>query len=619
MKLNSLLTAAVLCFAFAACNPKKDAENMKPDPHSYANFDKVKVTHLNLNLNVDFDKKVLSGKAGLSIENKSGSNLLILDTKDLTIEKVTLNDTETETAYKLDSANAVFGSALKIDIKAETKLVTVYYSTSPTAEAVQWLSPSQTSGGKLPYLFTQSQAILARTWIPLQDAPAVRFTYDATIKVPSTMLALMSAENPQTRNETGIYTFKMDKAIPSYLMALGVGDIVFKSLGETTGIYTEPVNLERYAKELEDTQKMVESAGQLYGPYKWGRYDLLVLPSSFPFGGMENPRLTFATPTIIAGDKSLVALVAHELAHSWSGNLVTNAGWNDFWLNEGFTTYFQQRIMEAVYGKDIAEMDWQLSLRGLKEEVESIGKELPNDTKLKLDLAGRNPDDGLTSIAYDKGAFFLRLCEESAGREKWDAFLKTYFESHAFGTMTTEGFVDYMNANLIGSDSSLAKKINYKDWIYGTGLPANCPQPISNRLDLVKKQAELFNSNESAASKLKTLGWTTQEWLDFLQQIPYNSDQKKLADLDKTFKFTQSGNSEILCEWFQHTIDSNYKPAESALENYLLSVGRRKLVKPLYTKLAATPEGKEWAKKVYEKARPGYHSVTFQTIDGILK
>lgn len=614
-------TAALILFSgflMYGCQPKEGNKMASPDQHSFSNYDDVKVTHLNLNLNVDFDKKELSGKVALTIDNKTGVSELVLDSRDLTIEKVTIGVDEQPTTFKQDSAVAVFGQALRIPIENKTYLVTVYYTTSPNAEALQWLEPSQTTGGKLPFLFTQSEAILARTWIPLQDAPAVRFTYEATIKVPTNMLALMSAENPQEKNSEGVYTFKMEQPIPSYLMALSVGDLAFKSMGNITGTYTEPANLDRDAKELEDTEKMVDAAGELYGPYRWGRYDLLVLPPSFPFGGMENPRLTFATPTIIAGDKSLVSLVAHELAHSWSGNLVTNATWNDFWLNEGFTTYIQGRIMEAVYGKDFAELEWTLELQELKATIDDISKTLPNDTKLKLDLQGRNPDDGMTDIAYNKGAFFLRMCEEAAGREVWDNFLKNYFDSHAFQSMTTEGFVDYLKANLMGSDSTLAKKINYNDWIYGVGLPNNCPIPASTRLEQVKKQADAF-INGTPAAKLTTKGWVTQEWIYFLTHIPYQLDAKKMTDLDKTFKLTQSKNSEIAFEWFMHTIDSKYEPATKALENFLMNVGRRKFIKPLYSQLAKTPEGKTWAKTVYEKARPTYHSVTYNTVDAILK
>ncbi len=316
------------------------------DPHSYSRPDQVAVKHLNLDLTVDFSQQKLAGKATLDLDNKTGASELVLDTRDLDVTRVTL-DSGAEAKFALGDDAKFLGRPLRIEITPQTKSVTVEYSTRPAAAAVQWLSPDQTAGKQHPFLFTQSQAILARTWVPCQDSPAVRMTYDATVHAPKELLAVMSAENPQAKNADGVYTFKMDKPIPSYLLALAVGDLEFRSLGARTGVYAEPSRVEKAAWELADTEKMIEAAEKLYGPYRWGRYDLLVLPPSFPFGGMENPRLTFATPTIIAGDRSLVNLVAHELAHSWSGNLVTNATWNDFWLNEGFTTYFENRIIRG--------------------------------------------------------------------------------------------------------------------------------------------------------------------------------------------------------------------------------------------------------------------------------
>ena len=243
----------------------------------------------------------------------------------------------------------------------------------------------------------------------------------------------MSASNPQIKNETGSYHFEMKQPIPSYLLALAVGDVEFKRVSNRAGIYAERTVLDSAVWEFADLEKMIHGAEELYGAYLWERYDVLVLPPSFPFGGMENPRLTFATPSILAGDRSLTSLIAHELAHSWSGNLVTNRTWNDFWLNEGFTVYFEHRIMEKLYGRDYAEMLALLSLQDLRETIQSLKDEnLYADTKLKLDLAGRNPDDGVTDIAYNKGYFFLRLFEERYGRERFDSFLKHYFSSNAF-------------------------------------------------------------------------------------------------------------------------------------------------------------------------------------------
>ncbi|MBL0317256.1 MAG: hypothetical protein IPP69_16430 [Flavobacteriales bacterium] len=307
-------------------------------------------------------------------------------------------------------------------------MVEIDYKTSPDAEALLWVE------GEKPFLFTQSQAILARTWVPCQDSPGVRITYNADVTVPSDLMALMSAENPQQKSSDGKYHFKMDQPIPSYLMALAVGDVVFREIGPRTGVYAIPSLADAAANEFSDMQKMVDEAEKLYGSYVWGRYDLLILPPAFPFGGMENPKLTFATPTIIAGDKSLVSLVAHELAHSWSGNLVTNSTWDDFWLNEGFTVYFEQRIMEAVYGRERSEMLATLSRQDLDATIADIStSEHPEDSKLKLALEGRSPDDGMTDIAYNKGYFFLRLIEETVGRERFDKFLKVFYNSPVSG------------------------------------------------------------------------------------------------------------------------------------------------------------------------------------------
>jgi aminopeptidase N len=429
----------------------------------------------------------------------------------------------------------------------------------------------------------------------------------------------MSASgNSGTKSADGVYKFEMKQPIPSYLLALAVGDLEFRPLGSRSGVYAEPSVVEKSAYEFADIEKMITAAEDLYGPYGWERYDLLVLPPSFPFGGMENPRLTFATPTILAGDRSLVALVAHELAHSWSGNLVTNATWNDFWMNEGFTVYFEHRIMEKVYGRDYSEMLAVLTLKDLKEEIQSIGPS-SDDTKLKLNLTGRDPDDGMTNIAYNKGYFFLRLCEETLGREPWDAYLKKYFTEYSFKSVTTEMFLEHLEKQFkIKGNKDLSSALSINGWVYTAGLPANCPNPQSNEFEKVKSQVNAF-MNGTPASQLNTQGWTTHHWLYFLRNIPDSIRLEKVIELDYAFYFTRSGNSEILCEWFLRAIKSEYETAYGPMRGYLMNVGRRKLVKPLYTELAKTEKGKAWAKQVYEKARPGYHSVTYNTIDGILK
>jgi leukotriene-A4 hydrolase len=584
------------------------------DIHSFARPEEAVVRHLALDLNVDFEQRRLAGSATLTIETHNGARELVLDSHGLTVDRVTLDD-GTEATFTVSAAQAYLGSALTIAIKPDTKSVKIDYAASPEAAAVQWLTPEQTAGGKHPFLFTQSQAILARSWVPIQDSPGVRITYEAKIRVPQGLMAIMSAENSAEVSADGVYRFVMPQAIPSYLLALAVGDLAFRAFDERSGVWAEKPMIEASHYELVDTPKMIAAAEKIYGPYRWGQYDVLVLPPSFPFGGMENPRLTFATPTILAGDRSLVSLVAHELAHSWSGNLVTNATWNDFWLNEGFTVYFERRIMEEVFGRDYSEM---LALLGY-QDLEATVAELPaRDTHLYLDLTGRDPDEAATKLAYEKGYFLLRLIEETVGREAWDAFLRDYFDRHAFQSMTTAEFVDELRDKLLAKHPSSEDHIGVEQWVHTPGIPVNVPQVHSDAFTKVEAQVKAFEEG-TPASELATQHWSTHEWIHFLRHLPKGLNYGQLIDLDEAFHFTGSGNSEILHEWLMNAIDHQYEPAYDALERFLLRQGRRKFLKPLYQKLAETPEGLDRARRIYAKARPMYHAVSYRTIDQILR
>jgi leukotriene-A4 hydrolase len=395
--------------------------------------------------------------------------------------------------------------------------------------------------------------------------------------------------------------------------------VEFRSVSDRSGIYAEPTVLDTAVWEFADLERMIDGAEQLYGPYPWERYDVIVLPPSFPFGGMENPRLTFATPTILAGDRSLTSLIAHELAHSWSGNLVTNATWNDFWLNEGFTVYFEHRIMEKLYGRDYSEMLAVLALQDLKETIASLKEENKyHDTKLKLNLEGRNPDDGVTDIAYNKGYFFLRLIEETYGRERVDVFLKDYFSRNAFKSMDSESFIrnikEYYHTQF---SIELPDKL-FDEWIFTEGLPETCPRPVAIKFDSVDsylaKWIKEGSHDESVARK-----WTTHEWLHFVKNLPDPLSQDQMKALDRFGNFTASGNSEIAAAWLVRTIRYHYAAADARLEEFLVNTGRRKFLIPLYTELLKTEQGKKRAREIYNKARPNYHFVAAQTIDGLLK
>jgi len=605
-KILSILCSALL---LTACSSKKD---LRVDKHSFSEPHNVLTTHLDLEVSVDFENEVISGTAHYQIDNKTGSKKLILDANGLVIDKVTSADEDC--VFTLSKKDSILGQALIIDIEKEATEVIIHYQSAPNAKALQWLNPKQTAGKEQPFLFTQSQAILARTWLPCQDSPGVRFSYNATVKVPTNLMAVMSAENPTEKSSDGIYHFKMKQAIPAYLMALGVGNIEFQSLGEHTGIYAEPEMIEKAAYEFAETEDMLKIAEEMYGKYAWDRYDMLLLPPSFPFGGMENPRLTFVTPTILAGDRSLTALIAHELAHSWSGNLVTNKTWDDFWLNEGFTVYFERRIMERMEDKDYADMLALLGKQDLEHTVESIGHR-HKDTHLKLDLLNRDPDDGMTDVAYEKGFFLLRLIEESVGRKQFDFFLNKYFFENAFKVMDTKEFIAYLNTNLLNAQPKAKEKIRLEEWIYGAGIPDNCPNVKSTKFKTVDNAILSFEKGYPLAN-IKSENWSSHEWLHFLRQLPRDISQKQLNKLDVAFGFTSSGNSEILNAWFQLTIPTGYKAADIALEDFLMTVGRRKFLQPLYEALYLKDPAR--AKRIYKNARENYHSVSTQTLDAIV-
>ena len=548
------------------------------DIHSYGNPNESRVRHVHLDLAVSFKEKKLKGTATLTLE--PAGRKLVLDTRDLVIHKVNgLTD-----GFRLGPRDPILGAPLEIDLPAGARSVVIEYETAPQASGLQWLTPAQTAAKHSPFLFSQSQAIHARSWIPLQDSPGVRVTFSARIQTAAPLTPLMAAI------QLAPGRFQMPWPIPPYLIALAVGELRFHPLGARTGVWAEPTVVGKAAREFEDMEKMVEAAERLYGPYRWGRYDVLVLPPSFPFGGMENPRLTFATPTVLAGDKSLVSLVAHELAHSWSGNLVTNATWRDFWLNEGFTTYIERRIQEEIYGRRQSEMEFAIEVDELKEEMKELP---PGDQHLAIDLKGRDPDDGATDVPYVKGALLLRGLEEKHGRDKLDAFLKSYFERFAFQSITTEQFVAALHETFPQDDVSA--------WLNEPGLPADAPR--------------IHFEFESTPRK----EWCTQEWLHWLRNQPQPLTAARLRVLDSDWNFTQSGNSEITAQWLEMAIKAGYEPAYPRLDQFLIEVGRRKFVKPLFEALMKAPDGRERAKNIYAKARPGYHPITQATIDALLK
>ncbi|HJV22287.1 MAG TPA: M1 family metallopeptidase [Holophagaceae bacterium] len=602
------------------------------DVHTAAHLGGPTVRHLDLDLNVDFAAHRLGGTATWTLKAApKAATTLNLDGRDLEIQAVaTSRDAKAwrPAPFKVVPVSKALGQRIEVKVPKGHGLVRLTYRTSDHAGGLQWLEPAQTAGKRHPFLFTQAQAIQARSFVPCQDGPSVRLTFTARFHTPKELRALMAADFDRAAPRNGDYRFRLDQPVPSYLLAFAVGDLDFQPLGPRTGVWAEPSMLAKSAQELEDTEAMVKATEALYGPYAWGRYDLLMLPPSFPFGGMENPKLTFATPTILAGDKSLVSLVAHELAHSWSGNLVTNATWRDFWLNEGFTTYVERRILEAVYGRKLAEMEAVLGAQDLKEDLAHVD---PAFRPLLPAMGEHDPDDAYSRIPYEKGALLLRRLEEAYGRPAFDAWLRSWFQDHALQSVHTSEFLAHVRKHLLSQAPDKAPDL--AAWLTEGTYPADAPRPESPAFAAVEAQARRWSQGEGQPPKpgrpagydmdspkrlIDPTGWTTQEWLHFLRVLP-RLQQTPMAALDRAFHLTDTGNAEIAHQWLLMCIRAGYEPAWPRLERYLVEIGRRKLIVPLYQELLTTPEGTARAKAIYAAARPGYHPIAQATLDTLLR
>ncbi|WP_188055760.1 M1 family metallopeptidase [Sphingosinithalassobacter sp. CS137] len=586
------------------------------DVWTYARPEVARVTHVDLDLTADFQRKVMRGTATLDVLAAPGAEEIVLDTDELDIESVTAEDGR-PLAWRLGADDPQLGAPLTVTLD-DAERITVRYSSKPGASALQWLSPELTAGKQQPYLFSQGQPINNRSWIPTQDSPGIRQTWDATVTVPDDLVAVMSAEMLTPEGVAAgegreSYRFRMTRPVPPYLIALAVGDLAFRELGPRSGVWTEPTMLDAAAYEFGDVEAMIDAAEALYGPYRWGRYDMLLLPPSFPYGGMENPMLTFLTPTLLTGDRSNTDVVAHELAHSWSGNLVTNATWSDSWLNEGFTTYFENRIMEALYGPERAAMYSDLDWDGLERDIEAAGGADAPTTRLHGE-----PGATFGQLDYFKGSVFLRTIENIVGRERFDAYLRGYFDRHAFQPQTTAGFLADIRAHLIEGDAELERRLQLDRWAYQPGLPENAVHVESATLAAVDADLEAFRSG-APVSRIDTQGWSTQEWLRFLNGLPRELPAERLTELDSTLDLSRSSNAYVRSAWLELSIANRYEPALPSLRDFTGRVGRGLLIRPLYAGLMEQGDwGKAIAQDLFANARATYHPNTAAQIERII-
>jgi aminopeptidase N len=585
----------------------------RPDPHSCFDDDQPRTRRLELGLDVDFERRRVAGSAVLELDAPS-SGPLDLDTKDLTIHSVRTED-GTDVPFELGEELPVLGRRLRLALPASSFRVTIRYETAPDAIGLQWLQPAQTEGKRQPFLFSQFQPIHARSFAPLQDSPRARVTYRAQVTVPEALSVVMSAgpdgERPGARSGTRSFLFEMPQPIPSYLLALAVGELESRELSPRSRVWAEPATVEAAAHEFAGVERMIATAEGLFGPYDWDRYDMLVLPPSFPYGGMENPRMTFLTPTLLAGDRSLVDVVAHELAHSWTGNLVTNASMDHFWLNEGATVWAERRILEALNGAEAAVLAWAIGQKALDAELARFGPGSPF-TRLRTELQGTDPDEVFSSIPYEKGARFLALVERAAGRERFDAFLRKYIARFRFTSITSEEFLAFLEQELPG----LAEELGAERWLYQPDMPENAPVFRSATLESLSSLAQGFPGTRPTPEQAAR--WSPAETLVYLQRVPRPLPAEACAWLDQSLGLDARGNYEILVEWLTIAAASDHEPAFPRLRQVLTRVGRMKYLRPLYKALGATPRTRELAREVFAAAEPGYHALSRRAAQAVI-
>jgi leukotriene-A4 hydrolase len=582
------------------------------DPHSYADLGQGKIAHVDLRIKVDFDAHLLKIEADYQLaEPLSGS--FFLDTAGIDLQKAIAGDRVLE--WEFDEQDKLLGERLHLKGLDSVSSFTLTFNTSNQARALQWLPGAQTAGRKHPFLYSQCQAIHARSVFPCQDTPSVRFTYSAEVEVPRALTAVMAAEQVQDREsgESRIFQFRMPQPIPSYLFAIGAGHLVFRGLGPRTGIYAEPQLIEAAAWEFADNEAKIEEAEKLLGPYLWGRYDLLILPPSFPYGGMENPRLTFLTPTAILGTRGQTFLITHELAHAWTGNLVTNATWEDFWLNEGWTTYAETRITEVLEGKEIADLMAVYDEQRLFEVMERVGWD-SDLTRLKLPSTGIDPDAATTIIPYYKGSFFLKECEYVVGRERFDAFIQKYMATFQFQSLTTEAFLEFLKQEL----PEVFDKVNVQQWIYEPGLTENRRRPGSPLYDQVKHVLEAYRQG-LRPTREQAAGWNRYQVLSFLQALPKQIPVEDCAYLEEILELENKNDAANYSYFYATCIHSGYQDILPRVEEFIGRIGRMLYLLPIFRAMIASEWARPHARHILEAVRERHHAITIHVTGKLLE
>jgi leukotriene-A4 hydrolase len=623
------------------------------DAASFANFDEVSIYHVDLDLKVDFEKKILDGYAVLRMKCHKSTNKVVLDSRDLSIKSVRLGGNEL--VFKAGSPG-VLGESVTIDIpQAESGKefdLVVYYSTSPTASALQFVDKELTADKSQPYLYSQCQAIHARSIIPCMDTPAIKQTYNARVHVPKGVTCLMSAigygkdnsENAEKVKEWhaggsykdgfdhksfdgyDAFLFKQPQRMPSYLFAIVAGELEKRDISDRCAVWAEPSMVDKARWEFEDTELMLKTAEELLGKYRWGRYDLIVLPPFFPFGGMENPCLTFVTPTIIAGDRSLTNVIAHEIAHSWTGNLVTNANWEHFWLNEGFTVFCERKIMGRIYGEGVRQFE---NICGWEDRMLTCINDTFNPTheftKLCPCLNGIDPDDAFSTIPYEKGSALLLVLEQKLGDSvRFEQFLRDYIDKFAGQSVVTDDWKQFLYAKF-SDKKDVLNSINWNGWLTEAGVPPNTPEFNDEALKDCRHLAKVWtDGTEEEVEKLdpKAFQDLTSDMkvkvLDCIETSGKAFTNERFLKLLKKYDLENSGNCEVIFSFSLIALKSKYEPLVPFMLDFVTRQGRLKYVKPIFNKLFKWDEMRDLAIAKFKKNIPYMHPITAQVISKMI-
>jgi leukotriene-A4 hydrolase len=581
------------------------------DPHSYADLDQGRIKHIDFQMQVDFKKRCLQVQAIYTLDRPIKGSFF-MDTWDLNVSRVYSDGKAID--WEMDKSDPLLGERLHLQGLNGTSTFSIELTTSPGASALQWLEPHQTSGEKHPFLYSQCQAIHARSIFPCQDTPSVRFTYTADVQVASHLIAIMAAayRGSQTEEKLNRFSFNMPQPIPSYLFALAVGNLTFRELGPRCGIFSEPELIDAAAWEFAENEAKLAQAEKLFGPYVWERYDILVLPPSFPYGGMENPRLTFLSPIFLLGDRSETIIVTHELAHAWTGNLVTNATWEDFWLNEGWTTFAHTRITEALEGRDYAQFRTALARIRMLQDMDRFGMKSPL-TCLWFPMQGLHPDEIFSSIPYHKGNAFLMYLEETVGREVFDTFIKKYIDTFRFRSITTAAFVEFLQAEL----PTAASKVDLQKWLYRPGFPEDAPSLKSHIYDDVSAKAEAFAKGERL-QRDEIKDWKPDQVQLFLQLLPERVSIEDCSYLEQLFKLHKKTAAATLSVFYSLAVRSEYQNALPGIEHFIANIGRHFLVAPVLRAMTQSEWAKNKARPIFERYRSRHHPITVNYLDKLL-